>query len=570
MPVILWTLSLILVPLVYKAVAWTRNIQEAQRSGLPYALTPIHELEVWAYFTNPVLRACLAGYVLKGAGWPRWARFMIKDWTYEDRGRAHLEYGKVFLVVSPAGLICYIDDPDAALAVCTRRKAFVKPPEKMKMLEPFGPNVVSTDGDLWKFHLRVTVPPLGDAVNRTVWAETLHQTQQLASHWASAAAGSSLRDSVYNLTVNVMSAAGFGQTGQQQSKELPSGHRLSLVQSISTVVTNLPLLLLLPAWLLRVCANAVHTAHAELDLHMNELLAREKTAMASRTHTDSEPTKTKGNLLTAVIESNNQQPDENAPSVLGRTRLTDLEVKGNVFMFLLAGYDTTANTILFSTIVLALYSDIQDAVAAEVRRVYREAAAAGRSELSYDEDLPKFRYLLAFMHEVLRVFPIVIPITRQAITTQTLAVNDAKHTLPSGTLTIVNNTAIHHNPSNWPHPHIIDPRRWLTASPNTFDPTAPLTAEQRDELRDSRGPVASHRRGTFMTFNEGPRACLGRRFAQVEFVAFFARLLRTHRVGLGDGMDPGELEKQVRLRGGGAPVTLVPPVEVKVRLWADC
>lgn len=63
----------------------------------------------------------------------------------------------------------------------------------------------------------------------------------------------------------------------------------------------------------------------------------------------------------------------------------------------ITGYDTTANTILFSTIVLSLYPPIQDAVIAEIRQVHREALAARRSDLSYDEDLPKFRYLLAFM-----------------------------------------------------------------------------------------------------------------------------------------------------------------------------
>ena len=64
---------------------------------------------------------------------------------------------------------------------------------------------------------------------------------------------------------------------------------------------------------------------------------------------------------------------------------------------LITGYDTTANTILFSAIILSLNPPIQDAVISEIQQVHREAVAAGRSDLSYDEDLPKFRYLLAFM-----------------------------------------------------------------------------------------------------------------------------------------------------------------------------
>ncbi len=70
---------------------------------------------------------------MKGHGWPRWARFMVKDWMYEDKGRAHEEFGEVFLVVSPAGMICYTADAQLALDVCTRRKDFIKPREKMSM-----------------------------------------------------------------------------------------------------------------------------------------------------------------------------------------------------------------------------------------------------------------------------------------------------------------------------------------------------------------------------------------------------------------------------------------------------
>ncbi|KAK2755486.1 hypothetical protein FQN54_006423 [Arachnomyces sp. PD_36] len=564
-----WASSLVIVTLLYQGVKWARNIQQAKRTGLPYTWTPIHELEVWAYFTNPLFRWCFARYLLQGKGWPRWARFMVKDWTYEDRGRAHREYGSVFLVVSPGGLICYIDDPDTALSVCTRRRAFIKPPEKMKLLEPFGPNVVSTDGDLWRLHLRVTVPPLGEAVHHTVWTETLHQSKLLTSSWAAPNGAGNLKDGIYNLTVNVMSLAGFGQSSEcgDNPDDLPSGHSLSLVQAIFGVVTNLPMILLLPLWMLNVCAKPVYTAYTQFALYMDELLAREKISMDSRSK---KPTKSQGNLLTAVIESNSQQPLEGSTAgrgPKGRARLTDTEVKGNVFIFLLAGYDTTANTILFSSIVLTLYDPIQDAVIAEVRRVYREAEAAGRSELSYVEDFPKFRYLLAFMYEVMRVFPIVIPITRLAVTDHDLPVQGTQHTIPADTLTIVNNTAIHHNEANWPHPHIIEPRRWLTANPNAYDPKAPTPQQEAEILDQSTDrPIASHRRGTFMTFNEGPRACLGRRFAQVEFVAFFAGLLRYHRLRLDGSFEPVELEEQIRLRGGGSPVTLVPPVDVKVYL----
>lgn len=61
------------------------------------------------------------------------------------------------------------------------------------------------------------------------------------------------------------------------------------------------------------------------------------------------------------------------------------------------GYDTTANTIIFACVTLALDEDLQEQVIGEVDKIFKEAAAEGREELSYTHDFPKFKYMLAFM-----------------------------------------------------------------------------------------------------------------------------------------------------------------------------
>lgn len=126
---------------------------------------------------------------------------MVKDWIYEHKGRAHGEFGEVFLVVSLEGVICYVANSKTVNNVCTGRKDFMKSPEKMSNWshllwyfqaiflipnsEPFGPNVVSTDSDLWRFHLRITATPLGEEVNSLVWSDTSRQTKLLVASWSS-------------------------------------------------------------------------------------------------------------------------------------------------------------------------------------------------------------------------------------------------------------------------------------------------------------------------------------------------------------------------------------------------
>lgn len=81
------------------------------------------------------MRWALKSHLMKGNGWPKWARFMVRDWMYEDKGRAHAEYGDVFLVVSPGGMICYVGNAKVAMQVSQKPKSFIKPPEKMSMIE---------------------------------------------------------------------------------------------------------------------------------------------------------------------------------------------------------------------------------------------------------------------------------------------------------------------------------------------------------------------------------------------------------------------------------------------------
>lgn len=172
----------------------------------------------------------------------------------------------------------------------------------------------------------------------------------------------------------------------------------------------------------------------------------------------------------------------------------------------------------------------------------------------------------------MRVFPIVLPVARVTVGEQDLSVGTDgsgktdQHLLPSGTGVIVNNTAIHYSEANWPAPELIEPRRWLVSDPHKVDPSRPLTADQEAEIKDGSVPIPGCRKGTFMSFSEGPRACLGRAFARVEFVAFFSKLLRHHRLELDDSASAFEVERVLRLKSGGSPVTLIPPEDVKIRL----
>ena len=105
------------------------------------------------------------------------------------------------------------------------------------MIEPFGPNVVSSEGNLWRFHYRITAPPFGDAANHLVWVETLRQAKSVVPSWSSSKSVN-LKADIYRLGVNVMASAGFGRQIDctDDGKAVPEGHEISLLDSIMGVV----------------------------------------------------------------------------------------------------------------------------------------------------------------------------------------------------------------------------------------------------------------------------------------------------------------------------------------------
>lgn len=186
-------------------------------------------------------------------------------------------------------------------------------------------------------HVRITAPPFGDAANQLVWSETRRQTKFLMRSWAEKGSVA-IKSEIYLLGINVMSCAGFGQQFEwtDDKQALPPGHRLSLVDAIFQVIMFLPHILLLPQWLLKRSPwKAGHQAYAEFASYIGEFIQVEKTRIAANSAYEN---KMKGNLLTALLKTNaGEAKGSSLSGGVNRVTLTDEEVTGNMFMFLMAG-----------------------------------------------------------------------------------------------------------------------------------------------------------------------------------------------------------------------------------------
>jgi cytochrome P450 len=162
------------------------------------------------------------------------------------------------------------------------------------------------------------------------------------------------------------------------------------------------------------------------------------------------------------------------------------------------------------------------------------------------------------MNEQLRVLSPVLNIPKVTRTPQPLTANGKSAVVPPGTKIALCAAGVHLNERVWPHQ--VDkngksditefrPERWISLD-------AGQKAEAHLDLGGTRSDASSddggvdftpdtagslHRppRGAYIPFSEGPRACLGRRFAQVEILAALAVIFKNSSVELDV---PGELE----------------------------
>ena len=283
---------------------------------------------------------------------------------------------------------------------------------------------------------------------------------------------------------------------------------------------------------------------------MNEMVQAKRAAVLAGTEGD------KSDLMIAMIKGAGTTAESASKGEASRQPLSDEEVLGNAYIFILAGHETTANSIHFCLPLLAMNIAAQRALQSDLDEIFQ-----GRppSQWDYDQDIPKLLVSMAgaVMNEELRLIPPVINIPKSTSkgSPQPLNIDGKKCTVPENTFITIVSTATHRNPNYWPtgppsdpdHPtHPLSnldndleefkPERWLL-DPNSKPSTTKVGGsggmpEQETETEASPLNLYRPHKGAYIPFSEGPRSCLGRRFAQVEILVALALIFSQYSVEL--------------------------------------
>lgn len=296
-------------------------------------------------------------------------------------------------------------------------------------------------------------------------------------------------------------------------------------------------------------------SYTEWGQYMAEMYERKKSAVLAGDAPD------QLDLMVAMIKNANVTSDPSTQT------LSDSEILGNAFVFILAGHETTANSIHFSLVLLALNIASQRHLQQDLDSIFGDRQV---SDWSYDNDVPKLFSSMAgaVMNEELRLLaPVVgVPKCTSPNSPQPIIIGGKKCTVPGNVYIQLITPAAHRNPHQWPagppqdpnfpaHPlsnrdndlEEFKPERWILdtdakrqAAKEAFA-SAEVDAAASDGAASNLGiNIASDTapglykppKGAYIPFSEGYRSCIGRRFAQIELLAALAVIFKTYSVEL--------------------------------------
>jgi cytochrome P450 len=367
------------------------------------------------------------------------------------------------------------------------------------------PGLFAANGEAWKRQRRMVMAGFDPTHVKAYHPALLKVSQRLRGRWQRAAAeGRSvlLQPELMRFTVDAIAGLAFGSDVNtlESDDEVIQQHLDKIFPALfRRVFSIVPWWRILPSAADRQLARSVATVNEAIAGFIGEARARLAADPQRRDHPP--------NLLEAMVVAAGQSDGGEGALV------SDREVAGNVLTMLLAGEDTTANTLAWMIDLLYRHPDALARAREEVRALGLDSGALT------PEHLASLDYLEACAHETMRLKP-VAPF--QVIEALRDTVVGGVH-VPQGTLVWCLMRGDSLSGRHFPDPLAFRPERWLADG-------AAL------------GSAGSAKRIS-MPFGAGPRICPGRYLALLEIKLAMAMLL-THfeieSVDTPDGRDTVE------------------------------
>ncbi|CZT21923.1 uncharacterized protein RCC_07790 [Ramularia collo-cygni] len=524
--------------------ALLRNYFNARKSGLPYVFVPWDQDGYFWMAASVPLQPFMQRFL------PEWiyTRLSLTIYGHEIREKVtpYVKYATpqgnkdTFVLLTTGRYEVSTRDPEIAIDILKRPRDFLTHELTALFMNRFGPNVLTTDRDTWSRHRKIVASTVNEKISKVVFQESLKQTDGLIDevmNGKSKCETNGMFDMMKKIAINVLSGASMGASvewNDNANGEPQDGFKLTYIQAVKILVQAVAGPIILPQWFLRNYPRNVpghkflgDLSHAidEFPVHTRDLLEQERQRSVA-----GETTNSIMSQLIAASEAENKSGQS----------LSESEQIGNLFIFTVAGFDTTANTLAFSLVLLARYPEWQDWLYEEIRDIVPNDGA----EMDYTTVYPKASRVMACMLETLRLYPPLSHIARQTKVEQTIQTSTGTYYFPAKAAVYVNIYALHLEPSVWRNINLADGEEASNDDENRFRPS-------RWIVKSNDGSQSLHQppKGMYIPWSGGPRVCPGQKMAQVEFTAIFLKLFSKYRVEAVPRKSESRKDLEKRLEG---------------------
>jgi cytochrome P450 len=397
---------------------------------------------------------------------------------------------------------CLVSDPAAIEAILKDRSHFIKA-QDLKMLQGLiGNGLVVSEGSFWQRQRRLVQPMFHHQRIADYGQIMVDFTRKHLADWQ-VGDRRNFHDEMMRLTLDIVMKTIFDrELSDDTAHRITEAFEVSLAWFEAQYMANLGGSPCDPA-LDRRYGQAI----ALLDESIDAMIQNRRSSSVSQ----DEPGNDLLSLLMAVEDADDG------------SRMSDRQLRDETATLILAGHETTANTLTFAALLLAQHPAARAALTAELQTVL-----AGRAPTV--ADLPHLRYTTMVIQEALRLYPPATDVTREAIADCEIL----GHAIPAGCTLIMSQWVMHHHDRYFDRPEAFEPERWE----NDLEKRLP--------------------RGVYFPFGDGPRICIGKSFAQMEAVLILATIAQTVQWELLSDQ-PIQLQPSLTLRPmGGLPVQLAP------------
>ena len=364
-----------------------------------------------------------------------------------------------FVRMNLARLPIYVvtDSSIAHEVLSEKAEFFLKGFEVRRYMHPLlGEGLLTAEGTMHRNHRKLLAPAFAPKRIANYGTTMVSETATQLDKWQDGAR-IDVADHMMELALAIAGRTLFSADIRNEAEQVERGLTLAMrsLMAIMTSPLQLPYGVPLPRH------NQMRKAIAMLDEVVYRLIAEGR-----RNGTD------RGDVMSTLLMARDETDG---------TGLSDQQVRDEVMTLLLAGHETTANTLAWTMYELGRHPEIAARIEAEVDEVL-----GGRAVTV--EDLPQLPYTLQVIDESMRLHPAVY-VTSRAVAAP---VEIAGKQFAAGGHFLINIRGIHHRPDYFPEPLVFNPDRMTVAAKK------------------------ARPRGQFMPFGAGPRVCIGAHFALIE------------------------------------------------------